>query len=120
MPKENGNNSSSNFLKSYTIWYIVAGFLILVALFWSIGLSGAQTGSSTTIGAGSIISVNPDGEPSVNYEIFVQATSIILTMIGVAIFVYYYTKERITKDLVNKGYTQAAMEIDGKNESERK
>lgn len=50
IPKENGNNSSYNFLKTYTLFYIGAELLIILALFWSIGLSGAQIGSSTTIG----------------------------------------------------------------------
>lgn len=100
-------------LSQHNFAYFIAWLFILIALLWIIGLSGAQTGSSTSVGAGSLSSINPDGDPNSNYEVFVEAISIVLIAVAMGILTYYYTKTKIASDLIAKGYGAAAIEVDG-------
>lgn len=116
MAKTDNNSPLKDNLNSHKFVYAFAFIFILLSLIWIIGLSGAQTGSSTVMGAGSILSINPTDDPDPTYEVVVEGLVFIFVFIGVAMGVYYYTKSKIADDLISKGYLSAGLEVDGKKD----
>jgi hypothetical protein len=110
-------SDKKRFLNGHNIMFGFALFFIIVAFIWLVGLCGAQTGSSTTSGFGSIVlaSQGDNGDVSSTYEVVAQVFITLFLILGIGMLTYVMTVKKSAEKLIDAGEYKAAIIINGNN-----
>lgn len=110
-----GYDGFSKAMNAHTGMLIAAIILIVISFIWLVGLSGVQTGSSTTSGFGSIVmsSEIDDGTVNPTYEVVAEFFIFLFLVIGVGMLAYVLTTTRAATKLLKNGQYHAALIVNG-------
>lgn len=105
-------------MNGHNVMLVIAVIILLIAFVWLIGLSGVQTGSSTTSGFGSIVlsSQLDDGTVNPTYEVVAEFFIALFLIIGVGMLAYVLTVKRVANKLIDEHEYYSALVVNGKKD----
>lgn len=120
MSGDNSKNADKKtFLNNHNAFLIFGIIFLILAFLGLLALSGAQTGSSTTSGIGSLVISSTggqvNGEVNPTAEVVGEFLIVLLLILGVMMITYVYTIKKAATKLVDANQLYAAVVINGNN-----
>lgn len=108
-------SDSNKYINNHNIMMFFAIVFLIIGFVWLIGLSGAQTGSCTTSGFGSLVlsSENSNGDINSTYEVVAEFFISLFLILGVAMLTYILTLKKSSQKLIEKGQIYSALIVNG-------